>query len=425
MNGGWTRIPFFQVDMSRPPRFQIVASEFARPDFGLVFVSDGEELDWPLSNKPAWQSNGGPHRGHPARSLPFSMEARIDPDSGQLIRLHVMGIFAMYSGRDDEAVGTLGASLQLSHGREPIFRQDLLNGRHYRDARDLNPLDTVNGDGTSLKSVGTAVISGTSYRVDILTIDIPEGTVAESIRIKDLGSPASFVIFDIFCENSVANACPFQVRSGGISLGEIGSSIRIGDRLKFAKALEQVETALRATEDMDEARGEALTFLAVVTSATIEIGGTREMHRALLECAREIEGLHTIESISDTVKRRAEEVTSTVFKELHSPSSYLVDRALAMVERNYAKNLTDASVAALLGLSTSHFRFLFKEATGQPFHKFLVSLRLEKARQMLSDEEIAVSAVAKAVGFAGLSHFSRAFTQRFQVSPTSIRRGGE
>jgi len=93
-----------------------------------------------------------------------------------------------------------------------------------------------------------------------------------------------------------------------------------------------------------------------------------------------------------------------------------------MVERNYAKNLTDASVAATLGLSTSHFRFLFKESTGQPFHKFLVSLRLEKARQMLVEQEIAVSAVAKAVGFAGLSHFSRAFAQRFQVSPTSIRR---
>jgi len=353
------------------------------------------------------------------------MEAKVDTEAGPLVRIHVLGVFAIYSGRTDEASGTLGASVQLNHAREASFRQDLLNGRHYRDAKDTTPLHLVNGDGTSLETCGYCEISETEFRVDLLTIDVPPGIVAESIRFKDLGSPASFVVFDVLLEYATTKGCPFQLRSGGISLGEIGSSIRIGDRLKFSKALEQMENALRATPDLDEARGEALTFLAVVTAATIEIGGTRQLHRALLESAREFDSLVTVDELAEAARRQAESITSTVFKELHSPSSYLVDRALAMVERNYAKNLTDAHIAALLGLSTSHFRFLFKEATGQPFHKFLVSLRLEKARQMLNDQEIAVSAVAKAVGFAGLSHFSRAFAQRFQVSPTSIRRGGE
>ncbi len=411
--------------MASPSRVQISAANFTRPESGLVFVPDSCDLECTFTGLPAWQSNGGPHRGHPARSLPFSMEAKIDAELGQLVRIHVLGIFSLFAGREDEALGTLGASIHLSNSRDAVFRQDLLNGRHYRDARDTAPLAIVNGDGTSLETVGTIDVHGVTCRVDILTIDVPAGTVAESIRFKDLGSPASFIVFDIQLEYIVAKACPFQLRSGGISLGEIGSSIRIGDRLKFYKSVEQTEMALKTTEDLDEARGEALTFLAVVTAATIEIGGTREMHRALLDSAREFESLHTVEELAESVRRQAEAVTASIFKEVHSPSSYLVDRALALVERNYAKDLTDASVAALLGLSTSHFRFLFKEATGQPFHKFLVSLRLEKARQMLNDQEIAVSAVAKAVGFAGLSHFSRAFTQRFQVSPTSIRRGGE
>ena len=82
-------------------------------------------------------------------------------------------------------------------------------------------------------------------------------------------------------------------------------------------------------------------------------------------------------------------------------------------------------MAQQLGLSTSHFRYLFKQATGQPFHKYLVSLRLEKARRMLVEQGLPVSTVAKAVGFSALSHFSRAFAQRFSVSPTSLRRGGE
>lgn len=95
---------------------------------------------------------------------------------------------------------------------------------------------------------------------------------------------------------------------------------------------------------------------------------------------------------------------------------------MAIVERHYAKDLTDAMVAAQLGLSTSHFRFLFRQATGHPFHKYVVALRLEKAKQMLIEQEIPVSQIATAVGFTGLSHFSRAFTQRFSASPSHIRR---
>ena len=67
-----------------------------------------------------------------------------------------------------------------------------------------------------------------------------------------------------------------------------------------------------------------------------------------------------------------------------------MDRALTLVDRNFAKDLTDAAVAQQLGLSTSHFRFLFKQATGQPFHKYLVSLRLEKARRMLVEQGLPV-----------------------------------
>ncbi len=407
---GGAKVSPFLIPMPRTRPTHFVTADFVRPEFGQTFIPENCELDCAFTGNVGWQSNGGPHRGHPARSLPFSMEAKIDSDFGPLVRIHVLGVFALHAGKDEESVGTLGASVQLNHSREPVFRQDLLNGRHYRDARDTNPVQQINGDGTSLETVGLCAVSGLPTRVDLLTIDVPEGISAESVRFKDLGSPASFIVFDIIYEHEASKGCPFHVHSGGISLGEISASIRIGDRVKFTKAMEQMESALMATEDLDEARGEALTFLAVVTAATIEIGGTREMHRALLDSAREFDQIDRTDLLAEAVRRRAETVAShAVFKEIQGPSSYLVDRALSMVERNYAKNLTDASVAAMLGLSTSHFRFLFKESTGQPFHKFLVSLRLEKARQMLVEQEMAVSAVAKAVGFAGLSPFQPSF----------------
>jgi len=130
-------------------RIQIVTTEFPRPDSGPVFVPENSNLDCEFSGLPAWQSNGGPHRGHPARSLPFSVEAKLNSEYGQMVRIHLLGIFSLFAGREEEAIGTLGATVHVTNSREAVFRQDLLNGRHYFDAHDLSPLSIVNGDGTN------------------------------------------------------------------------------------------------------------------------------------------------------------------------------------------------------------------------------------------------------------------------------------
>jgi AraC-like DNA-binding protein len=397
---------------------EITLLDFPRPEGGPFFHGTLPG-DLPASGLPGWQSNGGGYRGHPAKALPFTLELNELPPGIQ--RIHLLGVFALFASRSEEALGTLGASLHLLDERDVIWRQDLLNGRHYDDALRGTPIDRSNGDGTALRTVGTV---DDATCVDLLSIDIPADLPARSMRFKDLGSPASFVLFDIFVEHAALSGCPFSGRRGGIALAEIPSIVRVGDRVRFNRAVEQLETSLSQADDLDEARGQALTFLAMVTAASLEKGGPRQMHRVQLEAARALDQVTTQEQVAAKAYEIVSELAHTLFPEPQSPSAYLVDRALTLVERNFSKDLSDSGVATQLGLSTSHFRFLFKEATGQPFHKYLVALRLEKAKQMLLEQDLPISEVARAVGFGGLSHFSRAFTQRFSVTPTSIRRGG-
>ncbi len=401
---------------------RILASSFPRPEGGPTFGARDASTKLPATGLSAWQSNGGPRRGHPAKSLPFTLEASLPEADGALFRVHLLGVFALFADREAESPGTLGASLQLVNGSDTVFRHELLNGQHYTNSVEPSSINRSLGDGSSIRSVGHVEIGDVSHRVDLLSFDVPASTMAKTMRFKDLGSPASFLIFDVMFEFEPQKGCPFSSKGGGIALGEIGSIVRLGDRVKFGRALSQLESSILTAEDLDEARGQSLTFLAIVTAAMLELGGGRELHLQQLEAAREFEHLDSVEAICERAKHRVELVAEPMFKESQGPSSHLVDRALAYVERNFARDLSDASVAAQLGLSTSHFRFLFKEATGQPFHRFLVALRLEKARRILIEQELPVSAVARAVGFTGLSHFSRAFTQRFSVSPTNVRR---
>jgi len=394
---------------------ELLRGDFRRPPEGPSFANS---RTYSLSNLPAWRSNGGPTRSHPARSFPFTMECAAPAGSR---RVHVIGVFAQYAGSGQEAPGTMGATLHGMQGENLVFRQDLVLGQHYRDAEG-EPILQINGDGSSLETIGQIEIEGKELQVDALTIDVPAGLTFDSVRIRDLGSPASFTIFDVFFDAPVPHGCPFHRAGGGIPLSEVAVALRMGDRVKFQRAFDQLKAALGKSSNLDEARGQLLTFFALVTSASLEAGGGREMHWRLLDLARELERKNKASELVDLAQTYIFEVAAPMLGEAAGPSAYLIDRALAYVERNFARSLTDAIVAEELGLSTSHFRFLFRQATGQPFHKYLIGLRLEKARRLLVEQKITVSQAARSVGFSGLAHFSRAFQQRFEISPSTARR---
>ncbi len=218
------------------------------------------------------------------------------------------------------------------------------------------------------------------------------------------------------------SACPFHSHGGGISLVEIPGIVRCADRAKLRQAIDQLVAAIQRTEDLEEAKGEALTFVAVVTAATLELGADRSMHRVQLEAARSLDKLESQAAIAQEAKAICERVAASLFAPTANPTQLLIDRALEILDRRYSEDLTDSVMAGWIGLSTSHFRHLFREVTGQPFSKFLVALRLEKAKKMLIESSsLSVGDVALACGFAGTSHFTRSFTSRFSANPSTLR----
>jgi len=74
------------------------------------------------------------------------------------------------------------------------------------------------------------------------------------------------------------------------------------------------------------------------------------------------------------------------------------------------------------GLSRSHFVRAFKETTGLPPHRWLVSRRVERAQEILINSKLSLVEVAELTGFADQSHFTRVFTRMVGISPGEWRR---
>lgn len=99
-----------------------------------------------------------------------------------------------------------------------------------------------------------------------------------------------------------------------------------------------------------------------------------------------------------------------------------ISRAVDRVLRGHAEPLTVEGLAVEMAMSPRHFERRFKEVVGMPPRKFLIGVRLAAARDRLARSDEPVEAIAYAVGFGNVSHFTRTFTQAMTQSPTAYRR---
>ena len=107
-----------------------------------------------------------------------------------------------------------------------------------------------------------------------------------------------------------------------------------------------------------------------------------------------------------------------------TPLMRRIDRAVQLIETDYARALTLGDLASAAGLSTFYFARAFQRFVGVPPHRYLTGVRLRHAARLL-DDGAGVTFTCYEVGFGSLSHFVTAFRKRFGVVPSAARRGAD
>lgn len=97
-------------------------------------------------------------------------------------------------------------------------------------------------------------------------------------------------------------------------------------------------------------------------------------------------------------------------------------RAKELIEASLDGDLSVEMLAEECGLSVAHFARSFKQSVGMPPYRWLLSRRVEKAKDMLRDETLSVSQIAVGCGFADQSHMSRVFRKFTGIPPSAWRR---
>lgn len=99
-----------------------------------------------------------------------------------------------------------------------------------------------------------------------------------------------------------------------------------------------------------------------------------------------------------------------------------ISAAIDLMFRDYARPLSIEILAESCHLSATQFRRVFLATMGVTPQKYLTTLRLQQAEQLLQSPKLKVVDIAQQVGFSTLSAFNRAFRLTKACSPQKLRK---
>lgn len=95
---------------------------------------------------------------------------------------------------------------------------------------------------------------------------------------------------------------------------------------------------------------------------------------------------------------------------------------LVYIDQTPLQFVTIKEASALVNLSGSRLRHLFKQSTAMSFHQYIRLSRLQRARKLLLESHLRVKEIAATTGAPEISHFVRDYKRVYGHTPTTQRR---
>lgn len=98
-----------------------------------------------------------------------------------------------------------------------------------------------------------------------------------------------------------------------------------------------------------------------------------------------------------------------------------IGQALALIHNDIAAPWTVEGLASAVAMSRSRFAERFSELVGSGPQSYIAEWRMQRALELLEQPRSSIKAVAHSIGYRSAAAFSRAFSERFGVSPRQRR----
>lgn len=132
--------------------------------------------------------------------------------------------------------------------------------------------------------------------------------------------------------------------------------------------------------------------------------------------------------VQNPSEKLLEEITTSVdsfhaYDKTHNlPQEELLKPAIAYIENHYSEKITLKQLAQVCNVSESYLSRLFPKYYGQNVTEYMNTVRIAKAKTLLSNPEITVNYIARVCGYEDSSYFIKCFKKLNGVTPQAYRK---
>ncbi|HEV7378817.1 MAG TPA: AraC family transcriptional regulator, partial [Dyadobacter sp.] len=157
------------------------------------------------------------------------------------------------------------------------------------------------------------------------------------------------------------------------------------------------------------------------------IGQTREHIREILYQMLEADKVARLGLLIEifrllSVSRELQPCSSDRIIGINSNDSLKMNRVLEYALDNFKNEISIGEAAKLVNLSESAFCRYFKSRTQKSFLGFVIEMRLNEGKRLLTETNLSVLEICYESGFKNLSNFNRLFRKQFHVNPQAYRK---
>ena len=147
-----------------------------------------------------------------------------------------------------------------------------------------------------------------------------------------------------------------------------------------------------------------------------------QLHKTSSYYADKIENLGSVKESFSLQEEMIREYCLLVKRHSLSRYSYVVGRAITIINYDLLADLSLKSIAKQLNVSPAYFSGLFKKECGCTLTDYVNNMRLERAIKLLRNGERQIQSIAYESGFQDPNYFIRLFKKYTGMTPGQYRK---
>ncbi len=229
------------------------------------------------------------------------------------------------------------------------------------------------------------------------------------LHIKDITYQEKESTFDIKAlENKLIDK---------MQLGDEKETINIINNI-FEKILKAYTTKAKNFKVNDKIKNKIMELMVISHRTAQESGVIEDSYFKYDGYIEEMLSMNNFEDLKRWCEKRVRYISKKIFKIKENKLCKVIEDAKLYINTNYSKEITLEDVSKEVCISPQYFSRLFKEETGYNFIEYLIDLRIERAKELLTNTNMSIKEICFEVGYGDPNYFSRLFKKIVGMAAT-------